>query len=195
MPSIDLSQYPTGTTLDVVCKDGEQRKAIIKAFGAGYDGSYPHQLEEVDGAYRDSLTDRGTVFTSGDASGDIVKILPSEVTGPRPVARGFNRSDMLPSTEHGSERYGKILWRDSRDNELILRDVGEPPSASFDQWFPLAQLDFQVQEISQSLKAHKEAAKAHKAQRSKGGPESFTRGYLSAKGVEFSSSDFSAAFN
>jgi hypothetical protein len=190
MATVNFSGYATGTILPVRCRDNERRQVFVNAYDGG---QYPHALKGSNGSVVETLTNRGSVYSECSHPCDVVAILPP-APSPRPVARGFNRSDMMPSEEHGSEGYDKILWRDSSDNDLILCNVGEPPSSCFDQWFPLAQLDFQVQEISESLKAHKEAAKAYKAQGNKGGPEGFTRGYLSAKGVEFSSSDFSAAF-
>ena len=193
MATIDLSSYPAGTVLRVECRDGVERTVVVSAFGGDYCGSYPHRLNDANGNYEDSVTNQGRIRVGDNDSQDIIRILTDEASRPRPVARGFRRADLMPSDEHGSDEHGQILWRDSNDNELVLRDVDSPPAACFDQWFPLAQLDFQVQEISESLKAHKEAYAAWKDASSDVARKSFVKGYLKAKGVDFNERDFEAA--
>jgi hypothetical protein len=197
MSAINLSCYASGSLLKVLCRDEKERVVIIK-FGTGDGDNYPHLIKEFNSVNRQSLTDKGAVYMRSDPHPwDVVQVLPAQEARPEPSTlfelQGFNRSDLMPSAVHGSDRQGQILWRDSSDNDLELCEVGSTPSPYFDQWFPLAQVSFRVQKISESLKAHKEACEAWQADHATEIKSSFVKGYLKAKGVEFNTQDFEVA--
>jgi hypothetical protein len=197
MSTINLSCYASGSLLRVLCRDGKERVVIVK-FGTGDGDNYPHLIKEFSSANGHSLTNKGTVYMRSDTHPwDVVQVLPAQGARPEssipPELQGFRRSELTPSAVHGSDRQGLILWRDSSDNDLELREVDSTPSPYFDQWFPLAQVNFRVQTISESLKAHKEAYQAWKADPTDLARRSFVKGYLKAKGVQFNEQDFEAS--
>ena len=198
---INFDNFDQGTVVQVKCRDGRTRKVITKVYET--DGpNYPH-LITGDGSDRvRSVTNEGRIYryvTSND-SWDVLEIInevevdtEANPSRPNPVARGYNRRDVEPKDIHGSKRWGQILWRDSDDNELELFDVGVDVPEVFDQWFPLNEIEFQVEEVTESLRAHREARAKWNESNDQGFCFIYTRGYLAAKDLPFVQSDYERA--
>lgn len=192
--TINLSTFAPGTELKVRCRDGKTRTVIANR--AKLDGPcFPHQIEGEGYSFIRSVTNAGRIYLGTEDDWDVQEILNQPtIDRSKPVVRGYNRHDKKPDVSHGSVRWKEILWRDSSDNGLELYNFDDEVPNNFDQWFPLNEIEFQVEEVSESLRLHREAKEVYVAAGSLGDPEGFTRGYLRAKRLAFRDEDFRAAF-
>lgn len=198
---VNFDNFDRGTVLKVKCRDGKTRTVTAKVWAM--DGpDYPHQITGEDSHLRRSVTNEGRIFRSSSSSDswDVFEIIREVAVDqepnpsrPKPVARGYNRRDQEPKAVHGSKRWGQILWRDSSDNELRLFSVDDEVPGVFDQWFPLSEIDFQVEEVTESLIRHREAVAKWSELDRPGFSRSFIRGFLAGKGVPFVEDDYARA--